>query len=319
MSDENTQETQISEFQKQELVRAIQDAFPDEKWIEKLLIRLGIDASGAERLTESIHVLHEIRPFLAKKVKELSDLPLYAEQVVNSQFHYLSGYRKARPINEQIEILERYDWGREVVFPLNPLQQQLLTNPAPEGSEGYFAVVTDSTMFECSQSDHQVDQSEPVIRVLVALHKHYKHIATKQDDSELKSSSYRRSHASAMKLKQLWELQGKPSGIMLIPAQLGASHAGKSVLRARVVMRGSEFPLDAYEVLQMVLTHENRIRNYQDLWINLPGGEFRPKATLEFDHSMYIGYSSGAIFFGNYTSDDPASFCGSASGYLPMS
>ena len=146
MSDENTQAAPATEGQVKQIVRIIQDAFPDTKWIEELLARLGLDKDGAQMLIESGNALHEVRKFLADKVKELSNSNLYADQVVTSKYGYLSGYRKARPMDERIAVLRQYDWGRDVDWTLNEQQQQLLAKPVPQGSEGYFAVVFDQTM-----------------------------------------------------------------------------------------------------------------------------------------------------------------------------
>ncbi len=313
-----TQVKPATEGQLKQIVRIIQDALPDTKWIEELLVRLGLDKDGAQMLIESGNALHEVRKFLADKVKELSYSTMYADQVVKSSYGYLSGYRKARLMDEQIAVLRQYDWGRDVDWTLSDVQQQLLAKPVPQGSEGYFAVVFDQTMVTHYEEDPNIDQSVPVTRVLDALSKQRDGRVVNYRNGELDRTHYRRSKKSAEKMKQLWESQGCPTGILLIPAQLGIEHAGKSVLRARVVIRGSEFPLDAYEVLQMVLTHENRLQHYDDLWIDLPGSEYSPVAVGVFGYALYVRFYDGDLRFGCRDADGADDGCGSASGFLPQ-
>lgn len=316
MSNKNTQAVPATEGQLKQIVRIVHDSVPDTKWIEEHIFHLGLDKIGAQKLIESGDELHTVRKFLSDKIKELSDSLLYSDEVVKSSYGYLSGYYMARPVEEQIATLRQHDWGRVVDWSLNKAQQQMLAKPKPQGSEGYFAVVFDRTMVTHHDDDLTVDQSIPVTRVLRALHRHKYDVVEKYNDGELRFSYYRRIRNSTDKMKQLWESQGSPKGILLIPAQLGLAHAGKSVLRARVVMRGSEFPLDAYEVLQMILTHDDRLRHYHDLWINLPGGEYSPDVYTCFNSSMYIGFSDGVIVFGYYAVNEPYRYFGSASGFL---
>ena len=318
MSDENTQAAPATEGQVKQIVRIIQDAFPDTKWIEELLARLGLDKDGVQMLIESGNALHEVRKFLADKVKELSNSNLYADQVVTSKYGYLSGYRKARPMDEQIAVLRQYDWGRDVDWTLNEQQQQLLAKPVPQGSEGYFAVVFDQTMVTHYEEDPNIDQSVPVTRVLEALSKQRNGRVVNYRNGELDRTHYRRSKKSAEKMKQLWESQGCPTGILLIPAQLGIEHAGKSVLRARVVIRGSEFPLDAYEVLQMVLTHSKRLQHYDDLWIDLPGSEYSLDAGGVFGYALCVRFHFGVLVFDCFDAVSAGGHYGSASGFLPQ-
>jgi len=321
MTDKITQAAPATEGQKKQAFRIIQDALPDTKWINDLIERFCPDKDSAQMLIESGDALFEVRKFLADKVKELSNFTLYADQVVESEFRYLSGYRKARPIDEQIAILrlsEKFflQFRGPIDWELNEKQKQLLAVPASLGSEGYFAVVFDSIMVTHHENDPAVDQSGPVTRVLQALSKQRDGRLVNHREGKLGPEYYRRSKRSADIMRQLWESQGCPTGIILVPAQLGFTHRGKLVLRARVVIRGSELPLDAYEVLQMVLTHENRLKHYDDLWINLPGSEYSPDANGGFEYALCVWFSDGRVGFGYDGVDDADRGYGSASGFL---
>jgi hypothetical protein len=313
-----TQAAPATEGQKKHLVRLIQDALPDTKWIEELVERFCSEADNAELLIEEGDELNVVRKYLFNEVKRLSDSSLYSDQVVTSKYGYLSGYRKACPMDEQIALLRQYDWSRDVDWTLNEVQQQLLSGPVPQGSEGYFAVVFDQTMVTHYEEDPNIDQSVPVTRVLEALYKQRNELVVNYRNNELDRTYYRRSKKSAEKMRKLWESQGSPSGILLIPAQLGIEHAGKSVLRVRRVIRGSEFLLDAYEVLQMVLTHENRLQHCDDLWIDLPGSEYSSDADGVFECALCVEFLGDGLKFGCHNADIASDFFGPVSGFLPQ-
>lgn len=318
MTTKITQAAPATKGQLKQLTRIIQDALPDTKWIEELLTRLSLDKDSAQKLIESGNALHEVRKFLADKVRELSDSAMYADQVVESTYGYLS-----RPIDEQIAVLRQYDWGREIDWTINEVQQQLLAKPAPQGSEGYFAVVFDQTMVTDYEENPGVDQSGPVTLALNALSKQRDGRLVNYREGELGPQYYRRSKKSAEKMKQLWESQGCPTGIILIPSQFCIKHHGKSVLRARVVIRGTKFPLDAYETIQMVLTHENRLKHYDDLWLDLPGAEYSHGSAgfpVGFFSRNMVGlmFHGDEVWFGFCVSGLAVCYYGSVSGFLPQ-
>lgn len=196
---------------------------------------------------------------------------------------YFSGYSQAHPIDEQIAILRQYDWGREVDWTLNTAQQEMLTKTSPEGSEGYFAVVFDRTMVTHLEEDSSLDQSSLIKRVmsmLVQAREPYFDQSWLDEDERspykywFHTDACRRGKDSAQKMKRLWQFQGSPTGIMIIPAQLGIKYRFSSIWKARyMILRDSEISLDAYEGIQMLLTHEERFKSPADLWLSFPGSE----------------------------------------------
>ena len=63
--------------------------------------------------------------------------------------------------------------------------------------------------------------------------------------------------------------------IFIFPAQFGLRHRGRSMRRANEILISYEFGLGAYEVGMMLLTHPERIRNDNELFIDCIGDEFR--------------------------------------------
>jgi hypothetical protein len=190
-----------------EVVRQLQSAFFSKEKLEELAIRYCSDKDSAQTLIEQAGELKSIRKNFTDLVKNFSNPNLYADQTVNSNYGYLSGYRSARPMGVQIMILRQYDWGRDVDWSLSEVQQELLSKPVLQGSEGYFAVVFDQTMITHYEEDANIDQSGPVTRVLEALLKQRNGSLVNYQTRELDRTHYRRSKNSAEKMKQLWESQ----------------------------------------------------------------------------------------------------------------
>jgi hypothetical protein len=85
-------------------------------------------------------------------------------------------------------------------------------------------------------------------------------------------------------------------------------------------MRGSEFPLDAYEVVQMVLTHEHCLKHCDDLWLDLPGSEYSAIASGVFDSdsALSLKFIDDVPKFGCFSVSSALDGSGSVSGFLPQ-
>lgn len=305
-----------TEGQVQKLVQDIRAIFKPEDAL-KVLTELEIDKDGLQDALGSTGVLQEKLTEVFVGFLKTYSAKLPSGHVVESKYGYFSGYEKARPMDGQIKILQGFDWGRKVDWELNEVQKQLLAAPIPQGSEGYFAVVFDQTMI--TDHDGLLDSTAtnygiPVTRVLEMLSTQRNGKVVNYRNGELDPEYYRRSKRSSTAMRQLWESQDCPTGVLLIAAQLGITYRGHSIFAARIVIRGKEFPLDAYELLQMVLTHSNRLQNYNDLWIDVPAAEYSPDADGSFEHAMCFGFDDVWLWFNFIHVDETDSPCGSASG-----
>ncbi len=73
-----------------------------------------------------------------------------------------------------------------------------------------------------------------------------------------------RQHAkTAAAFQKLGEAQ-EGYDILVVPAQFGFAHRGRSVRRAREVMSALEFGLGLFAVGIMLLTHENRLQAFKE-------------------------------------------------------
>lgn len=302
-----------------EVIHLLQISLPSPGQLREIAIRCCSDKVSAQLLIERAGELKSIRRQLFDLARELSSSPLHAEQVTKSNFGYSGGYSNARPAHEQITILKSHSWGREVDWTLNELQQQLLRKPAPLCSEGYFVAVFHESMVTDHEKHPDVDQSIPLTLALNALSKQRGGRLVNNCESELGATYYHRSSRSAEKMQELWESQGRPSGVILVPAQLGIEHRGKSVLRSRVLIRGSEFPLDGPEVVMMLLTHPDRMCCDGDLWLDLPASEYSPSGNGVFDHALALQFIDHQVHLDVRTYGVESGDYGSASGFLPDS
>ena len=95
--------------------------------------------------------------------------------------------------------------------------------------------------------------------------------------------------------RKVSEVQGNPD-ILVFPAQFGLRHRGRSVRRARAIMSQCEYGLGAFAVGCMLLTHPERLKDYDDLWIDLPGDEFDTEDEGEFSHSLFFANDDRIVF-----------------------
>jgi hypothetical protein len=96
-------------------------------------------------------------------------------------------------------------------------------------------------------------------------------------------------------------LEQKDHDILVVAAQFGLRHRGRSTRRAREVMNASEFGLGAFAIGIMLLTHPERLMNYDDLWIDCAGDDYSCDADGLFGNAPYFGFGDDGVGFG--TSD----------------
>jgi hypothetical protein len=241
----------------------------------------------------------------------------YAEQEIKSNYGYLSGYKETHSIDDQISILKNYNWGREINWGLNDKQKALLEQ-SPTDSEGWFVVPFDKTMITDYDAEKVVDFGKQLEMVLDFLKQSRNGKLINYREGKLGPRYYRRSKRLTQAIRELWKMQGCPEDVILISAQFGIKHAGRSVNRARVVIRGIEYPIGSYEVCIMLLTHPERLLDFNDLWIDCPGDEYTPDGDGVFSKSPCLGFDDGWLGFGAGVVSRASGCYGSASAFLPQ-
>jgi len=262
---------------------------------------------GAQRVLESDEFADAMRNAAHTTLSSLLVTDKYADEEVTSKYGYLSGY-KPKPLAEQVTRLkELYPQLKDVEV---PEQGEL-----PAGAEGWFAIPNvwkEDSLLTGTYNDSVVQMLEHVKKDRDGNFHNYR-------EGQLGTDRLRQSARSEMAWKKISEAQGHPD-ILVIAAQFGLQHRGRSVRRAREVMVDqNQFGLGAFAVGIMILTHPDRLKHYDDLWIDCAGDEFDdPDADARFDHAPCFVFHGGKVKFGTDWADVAYGLYGSASGVLPQ-
>jgi hypothetical protein len=138
-------------------------------------------------------------------------------------------------------------------------------------------------------------------------------------DGQITNERLRQSAKTEAVLNKLAEDQSGHD-ILVIPAQFGLCHRGRSVRRAlEVMVDQGQFGLGAFAIGIMLLTHPERLSHYDDLWIDCAGDEFDdPDSDASFVHAPCWGFDVGGVKFGTSRVDFAYGDFGSASGFVPQ-
>lgn len=128
----------------------------------------------------------------------------------------------------------------------------------------------------------------------------------------------RTSELTAEALQMLGEKQ--KGDFLLIPAQFGLVHRGRSVRRVRVVYAPNEFGLGLFIVGCMILSHPERLVCWDQLCIYCPGDEYSLDADGVadgvFSHAPCFRFGGGEVKFVTHWFGDAGESFGSASGFV---
>ncbi|MFA5124591.1 MAG: hypothetical protein WC473_02045 [Patescibacteria group bacterium] len=205
--------------------------------------------------------------------------PFYANEEVQSNYGYPQGYA-VKPIAEQLVALSRHLPNLDASSALNSSKELPIL---PSGAERWFAV----PKFEKVGKDYN-DAVERVIDIIGKTRTLYNFRKGKLDEKYL-----RLTERTAVALQMLGEKQ--KGDFLLIPAQFGFSHRGRSVRRVRVVYAPGEFGLGSFIVGCMLIAHPERLVQCEQLHIDCPGDEYALVADGDFSESpcFCFGFDGG--------------------------
>lgn len=298
-----TQDTKASEGQIKQITRVATDAV--EKAVADYIAEHGLDKNGAQRVHANGHeVTSAIRTAIFTVYKEMSVSDRYKNEELGSTYGYFSGY-KPKGITEQINILRQ-------IFPgIGFADEKIVQGELPKGAEGWFAIP--------KWKNFAPTYGEAVQKVLDAIKKSRDGKFYNYREGKLGENQLRQSARTNGVFKKLGDEQ-KGHDILMVPAQFGLRHRGRSVRRVREVLLGNEFGLGAFAVGIMILTHPERLINYDDLWIDCAGDEFVPDASGKFSDASCFHFEDddGSVKFGTGGVSYAYVRCGSASGFSPL-
>lgn len=224
----------------------------------------------------------------------------FEDEEVASSYGYLSGYDTPVGINRQVNCLQR-------TFPgIGCANEEFVNQLLPENAEGYFAI----PRWQLIASTY----NEAVRRVLEALKRvrggkfclYPESVFTDEIAQEAATSSV---------FHMLEKLQAGYD-ILVVPAQFGLRHRGRSGRRAREVYARNEFGLGVFAIGIMLLTHESRLQSPNDLGIDLVGDEQIPGAVASLSMDPDSGFIDNELRLSNRFVGEASEFQGAATGFF---
>lgn len=273
--------------------------------IEKVLGELGLDNPGAQRVIEHGDEFAEaIRTAALASLEDLSVSDKFKDEEVESNYGYLSGYRKPKSITEQCNILRQ-------IFPgVGFADEKLAERAVPANAEGWFAIPKWQTIAPT--------YSGAVQKVLDAIKVARNGKFYNYRDGQINNQRLRQTAKTASVFQKLSDEQ-KDHDILVVAGQFGLRHRGRSVRRAREVFSANEFGLGAFAIGIMLLTHPERLSHYDDLWIDCSGDEFDdPDSDVRFVSAPFLLFNGDEVKFGTLWFGIAYDGCGSASGFVPQ-
>lgn len=235
---------------------------------------------------------------IKKLVSSLIVSDQFKNEETGSNYIYPDGYT-VLPIADQVARLKE-------LFPeLNGANLEIAKGELPEGAEGWFAV----PRWDKIASTY----NEAVIVILALIGKSRKFYNYR--DGELSEKYLRQVQHTIEMWQQLCDQQ-EGYDIIIVPAQLGLRHRGRSVRRARECFRANEFGLGSFATGCMLLTHPKRLQQFDELEFDCGGDEYNWGADGGWSRCPYFYFRGGRVKFSAGRVDDVRRSVGSASGFL---
>jgi hypothetical protein len=247
----------------------------------------------------------ELKEGILRLIAQLSVPNQFADEEVESKWAYPQEYAGPKPIDEQIEMIAKL-FSLSTGATLEYVDKVLPTWTPQEGAEGPFALPRWQKIGKT--------YSEAVERVLAMV------------KASRTFHNYREGNLGPQYLRELartiamWQRvsEVQKGDILVVPAQFGLRHRGKSVRRAREVFTANEFGLGAFAVMSMLLTHPDREIRWEQLHVDCSGDEYSPGAVGKFENAPCVDWFDGELeFFALWVSGAGGHF-GAASAFIPQ-
>ena len=233
-------------------------------------------------------------------IRELSLSSQFADEEVKANYGYPE-HHKVKGITEQTNILRR-------IFPdIGSADNEIADQPLPKGAEGWFAI----PRWEKIAPTYN-EAAQKVLAAIASRRNFHNYCEGKLGAEYLRQSE--------QTVQMMWKTLGEQQkgDILVVPAQFGLRHRGRSVRRARAVFSANEFGLGSFAVGIMLLTHPERLENWTDLFSNCIGDEYSLEADGRFVSAPYFIFHEEKVRFGRTWVGFNCGRSGSASGFVPQ-
>lgn len=111
----------------------------------------------------------------------------------------------------------------------------------------------------------------------------------------------------------------QPGDILIIAAQLGERHRGRSVLRARTLFARNEFGLTSLAASAILMVHPERFAHDNDLSMDCSGEDFNDphEKYRRFEKVLSFSFNNGALDFRGFLASHSYCRSGPVSGFIP--
>lgn len=237
----------------------------------------------------------------------------FTTEEVSSTHRYPAKYDGPKPIERQIYELSSYfdlDTSHALRYVKN-------LPDLPTNAEGWFAVPNIDVVGQRFFPDvlSYIDRYCMLVKLVHEKLKNQRKFYSCQK-RQTNSEHLNISHRTMCYMNVLMDKQ--PGDILVIPAQLGLLHAGKSALGAENSFARNEFGLGAFVMGCILLTHRKRLSHLHELDIICPGDTFSFEACSKFS-SVPIYFYLGRVEFDECWKGSNLSHYGSATGFVPSS
>lgn len=277
--------------------------------IEKLVVELGLDNPSAQLvIMRGDELAAAIREAATVSLKDLSTTDKFKDEENKSTYTYPKEYKGPKPILEQVQALKTLFPQLDITATLEFVQTVLPTLQLPAGAEGWFAIPRWQKI-----TDTHGTALELVLKAVASKRKFHNY-----REGELGPDRLRQHARTAAMLEQIGEAQ--KGDILIVPAQYGMRHRGRSVRRARECFGGNEFGLGAFAVGCMAFVHPERYVRWEELDTDCAGDEYSPGADGGFSYAPVFGFDCvrGGLRFDAYGVDSATARYGSVSAFLPQ-
>lgn len=270
-----------------------------------------LDEDRAQRLNENGGAFQDD---IRKVIEKHSATNQFANEEVTSSYVYPPEYKGPKPIEEQIKAIAK-------IFELDPTEALQYAKNLPElpnGAEGWFAVPAVEAI-ALKHFPEVTDRDEKYCRAIQLIHAKIAEMRSFYNyrDGQITPAQLRLLARTAQALEKIAETQ--KGDILIIAAQLGMRHRGRSVRRVREVLATNEFGLGSVAFGAIVLTHPERFVRGEQLHADMAGDEFKDSAAGgEFGRAPCFFFYVGWVRFGARRVGNARDSCGSASGFLPQ-
>lgn len=281
----------ITPTQREQYMRLMREAS------ERGLVESQLDEQGFERLTRNHE---ELVMQMIGVIQELSLCNRFTDEEIVSNIVYPPTYR-IRNIADQIDTLRRF-------FPtLGSANMDIGWRPVPFGAEGWFAIPRWEKIATsyCEAFNTVVEKLESTRRVSNRVRGYVNPFNLRQN---------RRTASMFQKLCQ----QQEEHDILIVPAQFGQRHAGRSPRRAHELFTFEEFALGLVAAGCMLLAHPDRLAEGEHLQIDCPGDEWSAEKYGTFTSVTVLDFGERDVEIRTRSRIDHNVHYGSATGFISL-